>query len=364
MVYIFLMLLTAPLAYLWQKMSSCEYVEVSCGVIKARIYRGRIFAIAAFLPLYLVYATQYSVHSDYDNYQIMYSLALAGKQSVRDPAFLLLFRTLAKLELPFQCVYYVTYFFAFLLLAICIRDYSTDYSMSLVLFISAFFMLGFYYIRQLMAVAIVFYAYRYTQGHNFLKYLILVLMASLFHTSALVMIPGYVLLHYRQNLSFYVVIAFACAVLNAIKSTVLTWLVARFIPQYFGRHEMFRSFGFDLYDTIWILQLVFLAAVYAGSVYKGLENPLETVFFRGLITYFILYFLGRWILEFERFGYYFYFPVICLYPRFLEEISKIVNRQSLLTVLKLSTYILVIMLFFLKYSTDTVWNYNTIITYM
>ena len=53
--------------------------------------------------------------------------------------------------------------------------------------------------RQSIAVAIIFYAFRYIVSHQFMKYLGFVLLASLFHVSALIFVvlifgaygPGY-----------------------------------------------------------------------------------------------------------------------------------------------------------------------------
>ena len=369
MTYIILILITIPLSKLWYKQNSSQNrKEIDIGNYTIRI-RPDVYALIAFLPLYLVFAFQCSVHSDYDNYQILYSLSSIGNRELRDPAVYLIFRTLSKLRLPFQSVYVLIYFIAFFILGKCIKDYSKDFSMSITLFITIFFMLGFYYIRQLISVVIIFYAYRYIRTGNFKKYLVLTILASTFHTSALIMIPGYFLLRYRFNTSFYVLITLISAFINAAKSTVLTWIVATFIPKYFGRHEMFRSFAFDLYDTIWILILILITFIYIfkSSASAMTVNNAQTcqpdcnnVFLRGLIFYFVIYFFGRWILEFERFGYYFYFPIICLYPHFIESLCKEENSKPVRMFINLTTYAVLILLFFLKYHDDTVWNYTSI----
>lgn len=369
MTYILLILITIPLSKLWCKKNSAQNDKtIEIGNYTVSI-KSDFYALIAILPLYIVYAFQCSVHSDYDNYQILYSLTSIGKNELRDPAVYLIFRILSALKMPFQSVYVLIYLMAFLILGKCIQDYSVDFSMSMTMFITVFFMLGFYYIRQLLAVVIIFYAYRYISIGDFKRYFILTILASSFHTSALIMLPGYFLLHYRFSTSFYVLITLASAILNAVKNTVLTWIVATFIPKYFGRHEMFRSFAFNLYDTVWILLLMLITFIYivrSSEATRSIRNAqnnksdCNNVFLRGLILYFILYFFGRWILEFERFGYYFYFPVICLYPHFIESLSNGENGNTKRILLNLSTYAILILLFFLKYSTDTVWNYTSI----
>ncbi len=373
MIYILLILVTIPLAYLWQNKATSygqKMYHVGNYAIK---FNSNIFALIAFLPLFIIYASQCSVHSDYDNYQIMYSMVSIGQHAVRDPAVYSIFRVLSHLGLPFQSVYFIIYFISFTLLAICIRDYSTDYALSLTMVMTLFFMLGFYYIRQLVAVMLVFYAYRYIRNGSWVKYFILIFIAATFHTSALAMVPGYFLLHYRFKTSFYIAILSIFAILNVLKDTVLTWIVAKFIPQYFGRHEMFRSFSFELPDTIIILSLIFITLVFifkSRNVTQKRQTQYESVFLSGLVFYFILYFFGRWILEFERFGYYFYIPVICLYPHMIDVISDN-NKESeskdipaatntTKVFLKLVTYIMLLLFFYFKYSGDTVWHYTSI----
>lgn len=377
MTYIILILVTIPLAYLWQK-------KVQSGVDKTVFLKDyaikikpEVYALAALLPIYLVYALQCSAHSDYDNYQIMYSMVSVGQHAVRDPAVYCIFRVFSLLGLPFQLVYLFIYFLAFVLLGTCIKDYSTDYAMSLTMFITLFFMLGFYYIRQLIAVMLVLYAYRDIRGGRFIRYLIFIILAATFHTSALVMLPGYFLLHYTFTTSFYMIIACMFAIFNAFKESVLTWIVATFIPKYFGRHEMFRSFEFELYDTIWMLFLLFITLTFifvSKTSFKrsSEEAPFrhEGLFLSGLIFYFILYFFGRWILEFERFGTYLYIPVIVLYPHMINVISAGLceetmgaDSQKLRVILKFATYIVLITVFYFNYHADGVWNYRSIFSY-
>ncbi|SDQ14068.1 EpsG family protein [Carnobacterium viridans] len=54
-------------------------------------------------------------------------------------------------------------------------------------------------VRQSIAVAIVFYAFQYIVNHQFMKYLVFVLLASLFHVTALLFIVLYVFSFFAQD---------------------------------------------------------------------------------------------------------------------------------------------------------------------
>ena len=75
-----------------------------------------------------------------------------------------------------------------------IKQNSKDYLLSSLCFIGFpfFYLESMNIIRQFVAIAIVFYAIRYIYEKNFTKYALLVLMASLFHISALIAFILYV----------------------------------------------------------------------------------------------------------------------------------------------------------------------------
>ena len=78
--------------------------------------------------------------------------------------------------------------------------------------VSAFFIYLFTFpflvngMRQGVAVAVFFYAYRFIIDRNWLSYVISILFASLFHASALLLLPIYLLNQYRLSRNLYTII--------------------------------------------------------------------------------------------------------------------------------------------------------------
>ena len=268
MVYIIMLLITIPLAYIWQAHSEVTYCPREW-LIKNRIVfhiTPRFWAMLAFVPLYCIYAFQYSLHTDYDNYEKAFLQIKAGTGSIREIGVNYINKLVAVLDLDFQFVYFIIYLIAFCILAKCLMDYSKDYAMSMFLFVTVFFMLGFLQIRQLVAVIISLYAYRYISANRFGQYILTIAVACLFHVSAVIMIPAYFILKYDFRCSYYFMAAGLFGVLTLFQTKVLTWIVKTFIPGYYGRHEMFRNLQINKWDAIMLLTILFLCAIYYSRV--------------------------------------------------------------------------------------------------
>lgn len=318
MTYILMLLIMIPLAYIWQ-LHSTLLSDICKWSIRGKYelqLKTNFWAMLTFLPLYAVYAFQYSMHTDYDNYEKAFLKIKAGTGGIREIGVHYINKFVAASGLDFQFVYIIIYFIAFAILAKCLKDYSSDYAVSLILFVTVFFTLNLVQLRQLVAVIVCLYAYRFIATEDWWKYVFTILFACLFHVSAVIMIPAYFILKYNFKCSYYVMVIGFLGIINMAKVTVLTWLVQHFLPSYYGRHEMFRSLEINKWQAIFIIVLLFFCAIYYGRIQR--TDGYNRIFLNGFFIYIILFFLGRWIIEFDRFGYYFYFPMICLVPNLLE----------------------------------------------
>lgn len=355
MTYIIMIAVTIPLAFIWQwqivlKKTICLYRGCRFYINLSEHFWGTV----AFIPIFFVFAFQYSIHSDYDNYEKAFLAIKAGSNSLREFGIRIINQTVADMGLNFQFVYILIYLIAFLVLAKCIKDYSQNYAMSMVLFVTLFFYLGFMQIRQLLAVVICFYSYRYILKHSFLKYCLATVIACSFHLSGLMMIPVYFLLVYDFKASYYFLITLFFWILNLKRELVLTFLVKTLLPTYYGRHEMLRNLVINKWDAIFICLLLLLCVIYYSRLNQ--KKTVDRLFINGFFIYSIVFFLGRWIIEFDRFAYYFYFPAIVLIPN-LIECEKNINLKWLL---RFCVPTLSIMIFIIKYNSYEFFNYVSI----
>lgn len=357
MVYLIALMISGMLAIFWQiqngKEKNVYSLKIGNYIIRAN---KNLFALFAILPIYLIYSLQYSLHTDYDNYEKAFWSIKSGNGRIREIAINYINKGVAYLDLDFQFVYIIIYLIAFSILVKCIKEYSEDYSFSLMLFVMLFFVLGFLQIRQLVAVVICSYAYRYIDKKYFFRYMCLIILATLFHVSALIMIPAYFLLIYNFKASYFLIVSMIFSAISLKKEAVLIFLVKHFMPSYLHRHELFRNQIINKWDAIFILLIVFICILYDKMIRK---KPMVNVkFLNALYIYTVIFFLGRWILEFDRFGYYFYFPVIFLIPNAIQSERNVYFRILLKSIVIFSA----IIIFWIKYHNSELFHYVSILS--
>ena len=81
----------------------------------------------------------------------------------------------------------------YVLLLLAIKKYVDNYPFALLLFLGLWFFFTFTYLRQVMAVCVVWFGYRYIYERKLLKYLAIIVLAYSFHNSAIIFVPLYFL---------------------------------------------------------------------------------------------------------------------------------------------------------------------------
>lgn len=106
-----------------------------------------------------------------------------------------------------------------------IKKLSSNYILSVFLFITlgtyTFFFNG---LRQGLAMAILALSTPYLINKDFIKFLLIVILASLFHGTALIIIPFYFLLHLRIKITYKLIIIFITTYLSS--SLLISYLAA------------------------------------------------------------------------------------------------------------------------------------------
>lgn len=162
------------------------------------------FAILVILSLSLVSGLRYMVGTDYVNYSILYH------DIVDDPLKVFQEQQIeigyVALNLLFGAAFKTQFaFFMFLSLSIntltvlSLREYSKSFAFSCTLYILTYiFYNSFNLVRQSIAVAIMFFGFRYIARGDFIRFILMALLASLFHMSALILIPAYFIARSRE----------------------------------------------------------------------------------------------------------------------------------------------------------------------
>ena len=219
------------------------------------------FCILAFLVLGSISAFRFDVGYDY-NYiymplyePILQNPFISSAELVHEPGFVLLQRLTAILSPEPQMLFIVT---SYLIIGLFMLYYYL-YSPSPVIVVFLFISLGQYYcsmnfIRQTLAAVICLFAIGFLQRRKFRRYCAVVLLASLFHSSALIM-----LVFYFVNLvpvSGYALLVYAPAcVIFYLSSTDMLALVTQYIYVYYDASNPAVALGFSLSALLILVSL-------------------------------------------------------------------------------------------------------------
>lgn len=215
--------------------------------------------------------------------------------------------------------------FAFLTVGVFLKalyDQSVDFSMSFFLFM----MLGTYFqtyntVRYYFALAIVLYSMRYVLRKQYISFLITILIASLFHKTALIVIPLYLLAAVRWKWQ-QLMLAGILAVSGLFFQKQYMALFLKLYPSYVNEEEYLASGGFS------IVNVFRCAAVLFFSLY-ALKGDKEWYVDREIRFYFqlnlgalALYLCFSFVPFLSRIGYYLNISHLFFLPVLLSAISE------------------------------------------
>lgn len=140
-------------------------------------------------------------------------------------------RTLNQTNLYF----FVNALILFYMIVKTIKNYSKDAWLSLIFFIGypLFYLNSLSVIRLFSALAISFYGFKYIREHKFFRYVITILIASMFHKSAIISIIFYFL----KDIKFKTYKLVLILIMLPVISTLINNVVVMFFPRYAGYTE-------------------------------------------------------------------------------------------------------------------------------
>lgn len=149
--------------------------------------------------LIIISALRYQVGTDYNNYLDYYIVySVLDFKDIISYANELLFILVIKIAYVFQEPQIMFAIIAFLTIYITYRAILTQkeklsITLAFALYVFLYYMYSLNIIRQALAIAIILYSYKYILQRDFRKFLLMVIIATLFHTTALLFLPFYFL---------------------------------------------------------------------------------------------------------------------------------------------------------------------------
>lgn len=204
-----------------------------------------------------------------------------------------------------------------------LKKLSINYPLSVFFFIT----LGSYTfifngIRQALSMAIFTLAIPYLLQQRFLPYVLIVFLASLFHRSALVMIPIYLLTNLRIGTFYKVALSFFISLFGS--SVVITYLAAN-NPRYkIYTKEVDNAGGYLTLGFYTSIALLLYIIKYIKSVDSPQFNKLLMFYTVGVASVIPLAFLGTDPSGPQRIIYYYTWALSLLLPHALYRLNHLI----------------------------------------
>lgn len=177
MFYIIIMIL-AVLFILPVKYSKSKFVSKVCYII-------------SFMISFLSAALRYGIGTDYFYTYVPYFKWInSGVREYGEVGFNFLNKFIGFFTTDYQWLFFVTSFIILLFIYKAIWDNSEDVLQSvLLIYVGQSYFYSMNMVRQSIAISIILYSYKFLKDKKYIKLLICIVCASLFHSSALVLIP-------------------------------------------------------------------------------------------------------------------------------------------------------------------------------
>lgn len=273
---------------------------------------------------------RFNTGADWNNYKLAFESISEGIKSTGwESGFIVLMKVIFYLFGN----YYVLQFLVTSLLLYSLNKFYTNNTnypiLSMTLFVLIFFTsILMAQLRQSIAMSVILIGAKYVFERNFLKYLIIVVLACLFHVSAIVALPIYFLnrkisttISVLLILTVQVFYFFPSVILNMVETIVVIFpsRFQRLFEVYVGTSYADKvEFSSGVY---YIATLLFLIVV----LFLTKKSTDKSIYFHNtLIILIILYSLSKAFLILERFqSYYYVFAIVCVVNMLDLKISSI-----------------------------------------
>lgn len=271
-----------------------------------------------FLILFIFSAIRFDVGFDFQTYYEVISDLNHSEYyrfGVADRALIDISRFFA-----FEQIYFIaTSLFINYLVVKTFSKYSSNIFISTLVYLAIpiFYLYSFSIIRQFVAISIVIYSVKYIIRRNAANFSISILIATLFHASALVALPLYFITAKR----FSNITLLALSLLATLSPVTVKPLIETYLPYY---SHYLSSNGSHGWTMMYLLSIFFAFAVSHG---RGINTKKGILFYN---AYAIGFFLYAFFIQFgevaPRVSFYYLIFLTLLLPELLANYK---NKQAL-----------------------------------
>lgn len=231
---------------------------------------------------------------------------------------------------------FITTIIAYLLIYKSITTYCVNYQLATILFLALFFFFSFTYLRQLLSVAIGWYAIQFVYKRNIWKFLLFVFIAFSFHNSAILLVPLY-FIPIRKYSTRTIVIISICALIIGTTG-IVGGMYENYTELMDDRRSLYANDESGFRIEYLIEAVVFLVLLIPFRKYIP-DTPREIMLYNVAIIFCIILLIFIKSINGGRLGWFFAIGLISTISYLCQRMRKIPNYT-------LTTIILCFFLYF------------------
>ena len=305
-------------------------------------YDSKKWKFLPWLFLFLISAFRYNVGTDYAHYYHLY-IYKDGMFWYKEWGYIQLVSILSDLGFNPQMMFFLFSLFTILLFyksfIYFFQNDDTKFLFATLLFIPFFYFYSLNGIRQALAIAIFVYSLRYIINKSFLKYFILIVIASLFHRSALVLIPLYLVLQLdltKYKLFIFYTFLFLMFLLNPIKY-VEEIFVSNQLPLYYYFNDENAMQGVSGFGKVIAVSSILI--ILSLSYVLDRQKPIEKLIFNSMLIFALIKLFTLEISFLDRLSLYFK-PLMIFFVIFVGNniIKQTLHTKNIILILLTFSY--------------------------
>jgi len=220
------------------------------------------------------------------------------------------------------------------------KKYSVNIWLSVLMFVTA----GSYYAsfnitRHIFAVAIVFVGSKYLYERKFFKWVLVIILATLFHKTAIIMIPFYFILNFRIKLKNWVLIAIFSVIVILFFDNIVNIAQQYFYEQY--SDDSYGMWGQAITNVV--LPVAFLIFSLLNINKLDPKNTVHRIWFNASVFYAVFNIFALQVEMVKRLGHFFAPYSLLLIPFLFSKMQnknlRFIYIMVLISVLILYNYV-------------------------
>lgn len=324
-----------------------EIINTKLKKIRGKKMPIAFFAIPSFLVLFLVSSFRGDFTVDYKGYTYLFDLYNQFEFSNifevglhQEPGFIALSRFIGSFT---QNVLYLFIITSFIIIIAFYKQFNNDSEymwLSVLLFVTiGSFYTSFNVMRQILAVAIVFSGSKFLYERKALKYFLVIILASLFHKTALIMIFFYFILNFEINYKNIILISLGALVIEINLPRIISIAQQTFYTVYTA--EAYGLTGLSFTNAVVPLSVFIFSLIHRNKI--DINNTKHRVWMNAVFYYALFNVLGLQIQMIQRLSEFFAPYILLLIPLFFSRMKnselKVMYILLFVTLLFLYNYI-------------------------